>query len=138
MALCNLETVVNDILFDIALELANSPTATEKTWLKRVRSLPAKGTWVAPNVAKIPNIKDWVMDSNTADIIIFWIHGRDHTAHADVQHILIKLLIAIYLTGGGFVFGYDTMYAPAVIQLVKQLTNEHKKNVRLFSLEYGE
>lgn len=130
--------MISYTLFDVALELANSPTTTEKTWLKRVRSLPAKGTWVAPNVAKIPNIKDWVMDSNIADIIILWIHGRDHTAHADVQHISIKLLIAIYLAGGGFVFGSNTMYAPALIQLVKQLTNDHKKNVRLFSLEYGE
>lgn len=75
--------MISYTLFDIALELANSPTTIEKSWLKRVRSLPAKGTWVAPNVAKIPNLKDWVMDSNTADIIIFWIHGRDYTAHAN-------------------------------------------------------
>jgi hypothetical protein len=80
--------MISYTLFDIALDLANSPTATEKTWLKRVRSLPAKGTWVAPNVAQIPNMNDWVMDSNTADIVIFWIHGKGHTAHADVQHTI--------------------------------------------------
>ncbi|KAI9286894.1 Alpha/Beta hydrolase protein [Umbelopsis sp. AD052] len=104
--------MISYTLFDLTLELANAPTPTESTWLRRVHSLPAKGTWIAPNVAKNQNIKEWIMDSNTADIIIFWIHG------------------------GGFVFGSDTMYAPALIQLVKQLTNDHKKNVRLFSLQY--
>jgi hypothetical protein len=39
--------------------------------------------------------------------------------------------------GGGFCFGADTMYSPALIQLVKELTEGQELKVRLFSLHYG-
>jgi hypothetical protein len=87
-ATLKLSSLISYTFFDFALELANAPTPSESTWLRRVRSLPAKGTWVAPNIAKTQNIKEWIMDSNTADIIIFWIHGRDHTIHAVAHRII--------------------------------------------------